>query len=275
MKRYLLFLIMVTLLLLSTACSSKESNANENAAEDKEISLTLMDTPETKEIGKIIAEEVAKQGYKLKPIYMNDIIQPNKIVDSKEAYANFFQHRAYLNQFNEDQGTHVAAAFEVYHVPSGLYSTKHKSLDDVPEGGIVAIPVDPANNGRALFLLQKKGLLKLNEGVEVIHASVDDIVENPLNLKFKEVDQQMLGRAIKDVDLGFLFMSTAIASGISADDALVLEDENDEIAPYTMVVGVHPDNKESEKTEVLRKAFQNERVKKTLIKNYPKIIIPW
>ncbi len=272
MKKNLLFLIIISFLLITTGCSALTSGGGSSS---KEISLLLMDTEITKEIGKVLEEEVAKQGYKLKPIYMNDVIQPDKIVDSKEAYANFFQHSAYLNQFNKDHGTNVVAAFQVYLVPSGLYSTKHKSIDEIPVGGTVSIPVDPANNGRALFLLQKKGLLKLKEGVDVVHASIKDIISNPKNLKFKEVDQQMLGRAIKDVDVGFIFSSQAAVSGLNPKNALVMEDQNDEIKPYTMVVGVHPDNKKDGRTEVLRKAFQNKRIKEVLEKSYPTVTFPW
>lgn len=276
MKKKLLYFIFISLLLLTAACSSNESNASEGSeSKDKEISIIVFDDPVFKQIADIAVEEVGKQGYTLKPIYMNDIIQPNEIVDSKEADANYFQHIAYLNQFNEDHGTKVVPAFHTFIDPAGLYSRKHKSLDEIPKGGTVAIPLDPANNGRALFMLQKEGLLKLKDGIEVVHASPNDIIENPLNLKFKEVDQQMLGRTIEDVDLGFMFTAIAVSSGLSPDDALVLEDKNDDIEPYSLVVGVHPDDKDSEKTGVLRKAFQNDRVEKVLKENYPLVITAW
>ena len=276
MKKYVLKLIFISLLLFITACSSEETKGSGAAnSENKEISIVVFDDPVFKRIADIAVDEVKKQGYTLKPIFMNDIIQPNKIVDSKEAFANYFQHVAYLNQFNEDQGTNVVPAFHTFIDPAGFYSKKHKSLSEIPVGGTIAIPLDPANNGRALFMLQKEGLLKLKEGVEVVHTSTNDIIENPLNLKFKEVDQQMLGRTIEDVDAGFMFTAIAISSGLSSDDALVLEDENDDIEPYSLVVGVHRDDKDSEKTEILRKAFQNDRVKKVLKENYTLVITAW
>lgn len=276
MKKNLLFSIILSLLLLTTACSLSQSSANEQSdSKNKEISIIVFDDPVFKQIADIAVDEVAKQGYTLKPIFMNDIVQPNEIVDKKEAYANYFQHIAYLNQFNKDHGTKVVPAFHTFIDPAGIYSKRYKSLEEIPKGGTIAIPLDPANNGRALFMLQKEGLLKLKAGVDVVHASPKDIIENPLNLKFKEVDQQMLGRTIEDVDAGFMFTAIAISSGLSPKDALVLEDENDDIKPYSLVVGVHPDDKDSEKTEVLRKAFQNDRVKKVLEENYPLVITAW
>lgn len=276
MKINLLFSIILSLLLLTTACSSNQSSANEQSdSQNKEISIIVFDDPVFKQIADIAVEEVAKQGYTLKPIFMNDIVQPNEIVDKKEAYANYFQHIAYLNQFNADHGTKVVPAFQTFIDPAGLYSKKHKSLSEIPKGGTVAIPLDPANNGRALFMLQKEGLLKLKAGVDVVHASPNDIIENPLNLKFKEVDQQMLGRTLEDVDLGFMFTAVAVSSGLNPKDALVLEDQKDDIKPYSLVVGVNPENKDSKKTEVLRKAFQNDRVKRVLKDHYPLVITAW
>ncbi len=271
MKKTFLLLMAAILMLAIAGCSSSASSASK----EKEISLVVFDDPIFKKITNVVEEEVEKQGYQLKQIYLNDIVQPNEIVDKKEAYGNYFQHIAYLNQFNEDHGTKVVPAFYTFIDPAGLYSKKHKSVEEIPVGGTIAIPVDPANNGRALFMLQKKGLLKLRDGVNVVHTSTKDIVSNPKNLKFKEVDQQMLGRTIDDVDAGFMFTAIAVSSGLNPNDAIVKEDKNDDIKPYNLVVGVHPDNKNGVKTEILRKAFQNDRVKKVLQENYPNVITAW
>lgn len=270
MKKYVLLLMTILTGFTLAGCTSATSGTD-----DKTITLVMNEIPEFKEIATVVEEEVEKQGYKLKPIYLTDIIQPNKVVDSKEYDANFFQHQAYLNQFNQDQGTNVVAAFELFNVPSGLYSKRYESIEEVPDRAIVAIPIDPANNGRALFMLQDQGLLKLTEGVKVIHASVKDIIENPKGLKFKEVEQQMLARTISDVDLGFLFTSAAEDAGITADDAVVIEKQDENLAFYNLIVGVHPDNLNSEKTKVLQKAFQNDRVKEVIESSYSLANVLW
>ncbi len=271
MKKYIVLLLTIFTSGALYGCGI----GNVSGSEDKSISLVMNESPEIKEIASIVEEEVKKQGYELEPIYLTDIIQPNKVVDSKEYDANFFQHQAYLNQFNKDQGTNVVAAFELFNVPAGLYSKHYDSIDQVPDGATIAIPIDPANNGRALFMLQDQGLLKLTEGVEVIHASLKDIVENPKNLKFKEVEQQMLARAISDVDLGFLFTSVAEDAGVTQDDAVVIEKQDKNLSYYNLIVGVHPDNVDAEKTKVLQKAFQNDRVKEAIEKAFTSAHILW
>ena len=271
MRNFLFMLVLLCISLFLTGCNT----GSLTDSGDKEISLVVFDDPVYKKIGDVVKDEVEKQGYEIKIIYMNDIVQPNKVVENKEAFANYFQHTAYLEQFKEDHGTDVVSAFGTFVDLGGLYSTKHKSIKDIPKGAIVSIPVDPANNGRALFMLQKEGLLKLRGGVDVVHASTKDIIENPLELKFKEVDQLMLGRTLEDVDSGFMFTANAVGEGFTEDQVLVQDDEKEAIEPYTLLVCVRPENKDSEKTEVLRKAFQNDRVKKVLEENYPRVITAW
>lgn len=270
MKKYLLFFMVISLVFVMTACSSSSSSK-----EDKEISLIVFDNPAYVDVTEIAKEEVEKQGYTLKVTYINDIIQPNQAVNEKEAFGNWFQHVAYLNQFNKDYKTDLVPSFDLYIDVAGLYSTKHKSIDEIKEGAIVAIPIDPSNNGRALFMLQEEGLLKLKDGVDVITASTTDIIENPLNLKFKEVDQLMLSRTIDDVDLAFAFASTISTGELDQANQLAVEKDNETIKPYMETVVVHKDNLDSEKIEVLRKGFQNDRVKKVFEENFPNVILGW
>lgn len=271
MKKHALFLLSIILLIL-TACSSVQSTSN---TDDKEISLIVFDNPAYVDVTKIAKEEVEKQGYKLNVTYVNDIVQPNEAVNAKEAFGNWFQHKAYLEQFNKDHNTDLVPTFDLYIDVAGLYSTKHKSLKELKKGAIVAIPIDPSNNGRALFMLQEHGLLKLKDGVNILHASPADIVENPLNLKFKEVDQLMLSRTIDDVDLAFAFSSTLSTGKLDKANELAVEKNNDDIKPYLETIAVHKDNKNSKKVEVLRKAFQNDRVKKVFKDNFPNVILGW
>src|SRR6478609_3523056 len=157
-------------------------------ADDRVVSLIMSDSGFNAEVVPILKEEVKKQGFELKWIVVNDIIQPNKLVDDGAADSNSFQHEPYLDQFVQDHGLkNVTRAFYTMFTPSGLYSRRYHSLADVPAGGTIGIPVDPANNGRALFMLRDHGLLSLRDGVPVTHASVRDITANPRRLRFAEV----------------------------------------------------------------------------------------
>lgn len=264
-----LYIISIFALVILVACGNKVSG------EDKVITLAVFDDPVFKEIADVAVEKVAEQGYKLDLKYVSDIVTPNKLVDSGEVYANFFQHYAYMNEYNKANNSNLVGAIEVFIDPAGLYSKKITSINQLPNGAKVSIPNDPANNGRALFMLQKEGVLKLREGVSVTEAKVNDIVENPKNLKFIEVEQQMLGRTLEDVDLGFMFTAIAVSSGLNPDEAIVIENEKDDIQPFTIVITTRSEDTDSEKTKVLQKAFQNDEVYKILKENYPLVLTSW
>ena len=252
--------IMVALLGCSLATRA-EGVPPPKSPDDKTISLIMSDIGFNAEIVPLLKTEVARQGYELKWVVVNDIIQPNKLVNDRQADANSFQHEPYFDQFVQDHGLReVVRGFYTTFTPSGLYSRKYKSLSELPDGAVIGIPVDPANNGRALFMLRDHGLLELRPGVPVTRASTRDITANPRGFKFREVDQLMLLRTLDSVDVGFLFLGTAILNGINPhQDALALEKVGD--SPYKGVVAVQRSLLGTPKLEVLRRAFHSESLK--------------
>jgi len=253
---------LLTLLALALLVGCHRSTGgNTSADSDRVVRFIMSDLAFNSEIVPILKAEVAKQGFELKWVVVNDIIQPNKLVDDGSADANSFQHDPYFEQFVKDHDLkNVTRGFYTLFTPSGLYSKKYKSLDQVPDGATFGIPVDPANNGRALFLLQDKGRLKLKSGVSVTHASLKDITENPHGYKFKEVDQLMLQRAIDDVDVGFLFSVYAIRAGFDPiKDALVYESA--EQTPYKGIVAIRKDLVGTPKIKALQQAYASDALK--------------
>ena len=243
------------------------------AARDKTIKLITSDLWIFPQIISILKTEVARQGYVLDWVVVNDIIQPNKLVDDGTADANLFQHEPYFNQFVLDHGIkNVTRGFYTYFVPSGLFSKKYTSLAQLPEGATIGIPVDPANNGRALFMLRDKGLLKLREGVEVTHASQKDITDNPHHYHFREVDQLMQQRTLEDVDAGFLFLNYAIMAGFNpTKDALALEDPH--TPTYRGIVAIRKDLVGAPKIKALQNAFLSEQLRQLLKSKYGDAIV--
>ena len=259
---------MAVAIALLTGCSSGSQNTDAKAKDDKIIRLIMSDGGFNAEVVPIIKDEVTKQGFTLDWVIVNDIIQPNLMLDEGLADANSFQHEPYFNQFVLDhQLKNITRGFYTVASASGLFSKKYKSLDQVPDGATFGIPVDPANNGRALFMLKDKGLLKLKDGVDVIHASVEDITENPHSYKFKEVDQLMLQRTLEDVDVGFLFSGTAVKIGLDPKkDALALEDWR--TLPYRGIVAIRKDLVGSSKIKALENAYASDALKAYYKKRY-------
>ena len=63
-----------------------------------------------------------------------------------------------------------------------------------------------AERGRMLALLQKGGVIKLKDGVDVVKATVKDVVENPKNLKFKKMSKPGLSPKLYENNEGDAFL---------------------------------------------------------------------
>ncbi|MET4060687.1 D-methionine transport system substrate-binding protein [Arthrobacter sp. UYP6] len=209
----------------------------------------------------IAGKLLAQKGWKLEPTFVNDINQPNIAVANGEAEANCFQHMAYLAQFNRDKNLDLVPLFYIRNSPAVLYSQRHTSLADLPDGATISIPVDPANNGRALFMLRAHGLLELSDGAKVVTASQQDITANPRNLKFVEVDQLSLSQTLADVDAGFMFQSTAIDAGIHEQAAVVAQEQEEDEIPYRSVFAGTRDFAAGAGARELRAAIQSPEVR--------------
>ena len=117
--------------------------------------------------------------------------------------ANYFQHQAYLDQFNEEQGTHLVSVASIHYEPYAIYPGKTATLEEVYDGATIAVPNDGTNEGRALLLLQNLGWITLADGVGHT-ATVLDIVDNPMNLQIEEMEAAQITIALPDVDFAVI-----------------------------------------------------------------------
>lgn len=257
-RKFLAGAISLAAIVSLTACGLAGGTAS--AADSKTIKLIVTESAPTQEPTKIAEKILESQGWKVDVKYVTDIVQPNFAVANGEFDANYFQHAAYLEQFTTDKDLDVETAFYMYGSPAGVYSTKYEDIKELPEGAKIAIPVDPSNNGRALALLETAGLLKLAKGKSLIHLSQDDIIENPRNFSFVEVDQQSLSKTLPDVDAGFLFIRLGAEIGLKPSDALLFEKEEDAL-PFINLVAAKPGFAETEKGKALEAAYHSDEVK--------------
>ena len=146
------------------------------------------------------AEEARAKGLEVEVIEFSDWTTPNLALASGDIDVNFFQHEPFMKNAEKQGGYDFAVVAPGILANLGLYSLKHKSFDEIPQGGSVAIANDPVNQGRGLLLLQKAGLITLKDGVGFL-GTVDDITANPRDLKFTEVEGPQLVRITGDVDL--------------------------------------------------------------------------
>ncbi|AFP29132.1 MULTISPECIES: MetQ/NlpA family ABC transporter substrate-binding protein [Marinobacter] len=240
------------------------------AVSAEELSIAATPVPHA-EILEFVKPMLAEQGVELDIKVFTDYIQPNVQVDQKAMDANFFQHQPYLDEFNAGRGTTLVTVAGVHVEPFGAYSSKIKSLDELKDGGVVAIPNDPTNGGRALLLLQKAGLITLKEGSKIT-ATPRDIADNPKNLEFKELEAATLPRILNQVDVALINTNYALEAGLNpTKDALIIEGSD---SPYVNILVARPDNKDSDAMKKLSAALTSEDVKDFIYEKYQGAVVP-
>ncbi len=159
----------------------------------------------------VAAQEAKAQGLEVEVVEFSDWTTPNVALAAGDIDVNYFQHKPFLDNAIAERGYEFTEAGTGTLANIGLYSLKHKSFEEIPQDGTVAIANDPVNQGRGLLLLEKAGLLKLKEGVG-FKGTLDDIVENPKNLSFTEVEGPQLVRVTGDVDLALGYPHFIVAA---------------------------------------------------------------
>src|SRR5712671_3357472 len=177
----------------------------------------------------------AKNGLDIQIVEFSDYVVPNAALEAGDLQANSFQHQPYLDNQKADRGCKIESVGLTVNFPIGVYSKKHKSWSDVPNGGTVSIPNDPTNGGRVLLLLRDKEVIKLKEGVG-FKPKISDITDNPKKLKFIEIDAAQSPRALDDVDATAINTNYATQAGLDpVKDPILREDPT---GPYVNLIAV-------------------------------------
>ena len=224
------------------------------------------------EILEEIKPDLKEKGVTLEIVEFNDYVQPNIALNDKELDANFFQHEPYLNDFvKEHTEMKIKNAGGVHVEPMGIYSSKIKSLDEIPFGGTVSIPNDATNGGRALLLLHKAGVLTLRDGVSEM-ATVQDIISNHNDLTIQEIEAAQLPRTLDDVDIAVINTNFAMNANLNPmNDALYMEDKT---SPYVNIVVVRDGDENRAEIKALLETLRSDKVKNFITEKYKGAIVP-
>ena len=277
-KKFLSLALALVLSLSLAACGSKKEEAPaaapaETPAETTEpvvLNVAASSTPHA-EIMEQVVDVLAEQGIDLQIHEYGDYVVPNTAVEEGEEDANYFQHIPYLESFNEKEGTHLVSVGGIHIEPMGVYAGKTASLEELPDGAEIAVPNDPTNEGRALLLLEAQGLIKLADSSN-LEATPNDIVENPKNLTFKELEAAMIPNAVDEVDLSIINVNYALEAGFNpTEDALAIEDAN---SPYVNIVAVKEGNENNPAVLALVEALQSDTVRDFINETYGGAVVP-
>lgn len=289
MKKKLFATLLTSVLAVSaiTGCSKDASNSEptqntEDAAKEGDGDLEVITVAATAvphaEIleSEVVTSALAAKGYKVEVTVFEDYVQPNNVVDAGEFDANYFQHITYLNDFNDQNGTSLVNAGGIHYEPFGIYGGTKKSLDEIADGDTIAIPNDTTNEARALLLLEANELIKLEDGVGLT-ATVNNIAENPYNLKIVEVEAAQVPHQIDSVSYAVMNGNYAMEAGFTvATDALAYESQDSEAAEkYVNVIAVKEGNESNPGIVALVEVLKSDEVKAWIEEQYEGSVVPY
>lgn len=251
--------------------SSSKSAASSAAPEKTEITVGATAGPHA-EVVEAAAKEAAKSGLKVNVKEFSDYITPDQALEDGDIDIAVYQHKPFMENFNKQKGAHLTDIGRAILMRMGIYSNKVKDVKDIPDGAKISIPNDPTNEGRGLQLLQQAGLIKLKDGVGN-KATPADVVENPKNLQFQELEAAQLPRSLDDVAASVITMNYVMSSGLSPkDQGIFLEDKDNPLA--VMIIATREKDKANPAYAKFVKAYQSDSVKKFIADKYKGTIEP-
>ena len=201
------------------------------------------------EILEVVKEELDNEGVYLDIISIEDYNIPNKLLESNQIDANFFQHSAYLQNEIKKYGYNFSILLPVHIEPLGIYSEKIKNLKELDKDYacnklVIAVPNDKSNEHRALNFLIECGILRIKSASkDNLYFTAVDVEGCLTKVKLLEVDAAILSRCLPDVDLAVIPANVALLSGLIPDkDALKLENGNNSM--YVNVIVIRKEDKD-------------------------------
>ena len=217
MKKFVAALAVVPLVFSLAACGSS-SNGN---GDSKKITIGVVGNETANQV---LKDEAAKQGITIEYSEFTDYAQPNPAVDAGDNNMNRFQHIAYLANYNVSSGKDLQIVGSTNIYPMAIFSKKHKKVDEIPQGGTIAIPNDSVNEARALLLLKAQNLVTFKS--EVHTPTHNDIDTGKSKVKVTPVDAAQTVVSLDSVDAAVINNTFLADAGLNPSDALAQDDPN-------------------------------------------------
>lgn len=233
---------------------------HEKASSNETVTVGIMSgDKKTDEQWDLIKKNAKKEGLDIKIKTFTDYTQPNAALTSGDIDANAFQHYIFLNDWNKTHKSDIVPVGDTTLSSGRLYSDKHKSLDEIPNGGTVAISNTKITQGRTLLTLQAAGLIKVDDKVK--DPTLKDVVDNPKNLQFKELGTDQLVRVLPEVDLASPDSSFIVGAGRSIKDAIWVRPLDKSQHDGVNIIATTKKKAKSSAIKKLVKAYQSDNVK--------------
>ncbi|MBD5786100.1 methionine ABC transporter substrate-binding protein [Cellulosimicrobium terreum] len=242
-KRLTWAAIAATAALTLTACGGGDDAGTSSGEGGDPVRIGVVGAADDK--WTVFSDLAEDAGIEIELVDLQDYTQANPSLSQGELDLNQFQHLQFLAGYNVDADDDLQPIGATAVYPLGLYSTKHASLEEIPDGGQVAVPNDPTNLARALLVLQEAGLIELKDGGNALSTEADVLPSSKVTVTPVAAEQTPI--QLQSVDASIINNDYLQDAGLSADDVLFQDDpDSDAAAPYINVWVARAEDKDDE-----------------------------
>jgi len=246
--------------LVLSACSSGSTGSSSSSNGATTITVAASPSPHAK-ILKYIQDNLAKDaGININIKEFTDYDLPNRALDQGEVDATYHQTVPYLEKAEQQFNYDFTPGKGIHLEPLAIYSSKHKSLDELPEkGGIIGVISDVTNQERALRLLAANGFVEIPASGDVNVYTVKKLK----NFDFKEIDGPILVSNLGETDYSVINGNFAQEGGLAPSrDGLAVESPENNPSVNVLVWKTDASGDKAEAVKKLDEILHSEQVKK-------------
>lgn len=262
----------------STSTSSSGAAATTVSSEPLKVYATPVPQGEVLEYVQKLADEDGS-GLKLDITASQQGLDSNELLAGGDVDATLNQHRPYFASWEaaHPDVTNLVNANTLLVNIFGLYSSKYKNVDDIPDGSDILVPNEQTNLPRALFILQDLGLVTLDYPTsdgspQAVSIDETHITANPKNLNLVPTETVLRAQSLPDVAASFINGDIALTNGVDPSSALALEKA--EGNPYANVLTTRDDLVQDDRLQKLIDYLTGPEVAKYIEDNYGGFVLP-
>lgn len=262
-KKVVKIMLVAVMTLILGGCGGEKSDASDSSPAagetqeaDEKTKVTIGLRADGVDRMEVVRDRIEALGYELEIVSFDDSIQPNVALTEGSVDMNWFQHGPYLDAYNEENGTDLVMIDPKTHYPLfAMYSEKHSTVEELPDGAVIGLCNDATNQERGLRLLESQGLITLDETVEV--PTMYDVKDNPHNFEFIEAEMSVLPQSLSDVDAICLAAAHMVNAGKSSSGYLC---ESTDGLDYALGFVVRAEDAQAEWAKEIAEAVQCDEV---------------
>ncbi|MGK2308851.1 MetQ/NlpA family ABC transporter substrate-binding protein [Cutibacterium sp. V947] len=265
-KGVIVAIIVIVVALIAGIIFAVNKNKGDDSAAGGTTTVKIGTTEAANDYWKVLKKKASAEGINIDVVSFNDYTQPNVALSQGQVDLNVFQHLLFLADYNVKNHDNLTAISATYVVPLNIYSKTYQQVSQLPAGATVAIPNDATNQGRALLVLQKAGLLTLRDGGSALSTPAD-VIANQSKVKVKAIDAAQTAASLSGVDAAVVNNNFATDAGLDLDTVVYKDDATGKSAdPYINIIAAKDADKNNETYKKVAKLWSDPDVQKSIIR---------